>query len=143
MARAEDLFGRLRATFEQARTDLCRGESLRRARKRIAARDYLSWALSGFDRLRAGPWADRTRTELEATGAPVRRRETSAAPPLTAQELQVAKLAAEGEGNREIATALFLSHKTVEFHIRNLHRKLGTTSRARLVRKLLEHSLMG
>lgn len=143
LARADELFGRLRATFEQARTDLCRGELLRRARQRVAARGHLSRALSVFDRLRAGPWADRTRAELEATGAPARRRETSAAPPLTAQELQVAKLAAEGEGNREIATALFLSRKTVEFHIGNLHRKLGTTSRARLVRKLLEHSLMG
>ena len=88
--------------FERARTELCFGERLRRARRRREAREQLRSAAATFERLAAEPWAARAATELRATGETVRRRDRTADEELTPQELQIALHAAEGESNREI-----------------------------------------
>jgi DNA-binding CsgD family transcriptional regulator len=120
--------------FELARTHLCYGERLRRAGKRIQARDQLRAALELFDRLGARPWSDRAGQELKATGETVRRRESWQAEELTPQELQIALQVAEGKTNKEAGAALFLSPKTVEYHLTHVYRKLDLSSRAELIR---------
>lgn len=121
------------ATFEVARTHLCHGERLRRAGKRTAARRALGLSLETFDRLGAEPWSARARLELRATGATLRRRrDDSDADQLTSHELQVAVIVAGGASNREAAAALFLSPKTIEFHLASIYRKLGVRSRTEL-----------
>ncbi|MFD7319777.1 AAA family ATPase [Streptomyces sp. NPDC059875] len=120
--------------FEQARTRLLYGEWLRRAKRRAAAQEALTVALESFERMPAAAWADRARTELRAVGA------TPAAPAagadlvgrLTAQELRVVRLAATGLSNRDIGARLFLSPRTVGYHLSNAYPKLGVTSRAAL-----------
>jgi DNA-binding CsgD family transcriptional regulator len=119
-------------TFEQARSRLCYGERLRRAKRRKEARIQLRAAISGFDELGATPWAERAHTELSATGETARRRDVSTIYQLTPQELQVAMVLAEGKTTREAAAQLFLSPKTIEFHLRNTYRKLGINSRDEL-----------
>jgi DNA-binding CsgD family transcriptional regulator len=122
--------------FETARTHLAFGERLRRARKRVAARDQLRAALEIFERLDARMWAQRTRAELAATGETVRR---AAAPSplegLTPQEYQVAAAVTRGATNREAAATLFLSTKTVEFHLGNVFRKLQVRTRTQLAHR--------
>jgi DNA-binding CsgD family transcriptional regulator len=122
--------------FAVARTRLCLGERLRRAGRRIDARSELRAALETFDRLEAEPWITRARRELRATGEKVGRRAARTGDELTAQELQVALLVAEGKTNREVGAALFLSPKTVEFHLARVYRKLDLTSRAELIRRV-------
>jgi DNA-binding CsgD family transcriptional regulator len=118
--------------FERARTELLYGEWLRRDRRRTAARAPLRSACETFDDLGATPWADRARAELRATG------ESRADPPpdgrfaLTPQELQVVRLAASGLSNREIGAQLFLSPRTVGYHLHKAFPKLGVASRAQL-----------
>jgi DNA-binding CsgD family transcriptional regulator len=124
--------------FETARTRLAFGTRLRRARRRVAARPQLRAALTTFEELGAAPWADRAATELAATGETVRRRAPSGARTLTPQELQVALLLSEGRTTREVAAALFLSPKTVEYHLRKVYAKLGIRSRAELATHLPE-----
>jgi len=127
-------FEGLPAPFEAARTHLCRGERLRRAGRRADARRALQTAIDAFDVLGAAPWAARGRQELRATGATPRgRREGADRDALTAHELQVARVVASGATNREAAAALFLSPKTVEFHLGHIYRKLGVRSRSELV----------
>ncbi|WP_445149485.1 ATP-binding protein [Baekduia sp. Peel2402] len=118
--------------FEEARTRLCRGEARRRARRRVDARDDLRRALELFDELGAAPWAERARSELEATGETARRRDPSTIDQLTPRELQVALVLAEGATTREAAAKLFLSPKTVDYHLRHVYRKLGISDRAAL-----------
>ncbi|MET0238009.1 MAG: LuxR C-terminal-related transcriptional regulator [Kibdelosporangium sp.] len=123
--------------FEQARTELLYGEWLRRARRRSDARDPLRSALATFERLRAKPWAQRARTELQATGESIAVAQPAAAnmlDRLTPQELQVVRLAADGDSSREIAAALFLSPRTVEHHLYKAYPKLGVGSRRELSR---------
>jgi DNA-binding SARP family transcriptional activator/DNA-binding CsgD family transcriptional regulator len=121
------------APFEIARTHLCHGERLRRGGRRTEARRALGRALDGFDRLGAKPWAARAQMELRATGAtPRRRREGSDPDQLTPHELQVALIVARGASNREAAAALFLSPKTIEFHLAHIYRKLGVRTRTEL-----------
>lgn len=118
--------------FERARTELCLGERLRRSRRRAAALPVLDSAAAAFSRLGARPWADRAQAELAIAGgqrvhdapAPARR--------LTPQELQIALLVARGSSNREVATSLFLSEKTIEAHLTRIYRTLGVRSRGRL-----------
>jgi len=93
-------------------------------------------ALEAFDALGAEPWAERARAELLATGERARRRDPSTLDDLTPQELQVGLLLAEGRTTREAATQLFLSPKTVEYHLRNAYRKLGIHSREELAAAL-------
>ncbi len=118
-------------SFELARTHLAYGTRLRRARRRIEARTSLRAALATFEALGAGPWADQAAAELRATGETARRR-TDALGDLTPQELQIARMLAEGRTTREAAAALFLSPKTIEYHLRHVYLKLGVTSRAEL-----------
>ncbi|SNT64215.1 regulatory protein, luxR family [Streptosporangium subroseum] len=120
--------------YEQARTQLAYGEWLRRARRRADARAQLRGALEVFDRLGSELWAERARAELRATGdvpaAP--RRADDPLSVLTPQERQVVRLAANGASNRDIAAQLFLSPRTVGYHLYKAFPKLGITSRAQL-----------
>jgi DNA-binding NarL/FixJ family response regulator len=85
-----------------------------------------------FDALGAVAWADRARTELRASGEASRQREPGAIDRLTPQELQIAQMAAQGLSNREIADQLYLSHRTVGFHLYHVFPKLGITSRGQI-----------
>ncbi|MGH3084566.1 MAG: helix-turn-helix domain-containing protein, partial [Gaiellaceae bacterium] len=87
-----------------------------------------------FDGLGAAPWSEQARRELRASGESIPRRDPTAPEKLTPQELQVALQVAEGRTNRDVAAALFLSPKTVEFHLTRVYRKLNIHSRAELVR---------
>ncbi|HEX4213468.1 MAG TPA: AAA family ATPase [Candidatus Dormibacteraeota bacterium] len=119
-------------TFERARTQLAYGERLRRSRRRGVARVQLRAALEAFDRLGAEPWAERARAELQATGETARRRDDSTRLQLTPQELHIALSLAGGRTTRETAARLYLSPKTVEYHLRNIYGKLGVRSRDEL-----------
>jgi DNA-binding CsgD family transcriptional regulator len=118
----------------QARTELAYGEFLRRARRKIEARVQLRAAHDGFQRLGAVAWADRAAAELRATGETARKRDSSTLDDLTPQELQIARLVAEGGRNREVASQLFLSPKTVEYHLRKIFQKLEIASRTELAK---------
>jgi DNA-binding CsgD family transcriptional regulator len=122
--------------FERARTELVRGERLRRARRRTDAREALRSALSTFERLGAVPWMERARTELHASGETLRRPADRPLHELTPQELQVALVVARGATNREAGAALFLSPKTVEAHLGRVYRKLSLRSRTELAHAL-------
>ena len=117
--------------FERARTLLCLGERLRRSRQRGPARQHLRRALETFEQLDATAWAARARAELAATGEPTTRG-TGAVALLTPQELQVALVVGRGASNQEAASALFLSQKTIEYHLSNIYRKMNLHSRAEL-----------
>ena len=126
--------------FEQARTLLCEGEALRRARRPAAARRPLRQALTIFRGLDARPWAARAMTELCATGVRASARSdssTSVLDSLSPQELQVARAVGRGLNNVEAAAALFVSRKTVEAHLTRAYRKLGVRSRTELTHLLL------
>jgi DNA-binding CsgD family transcriptional regulator/tetratricopeptide (TPR) repeat protein len=120
--------------LDRARIQLHYGEHLRRAKRRIDAREQLRAAFEGFDRLGAAPWADRARRELRATGETARKRDISPLAQLTPQELQVARLVADGATNKAVAAQLFVSPKTVEYHLRKVFDKLGIASRGELIR---------
>jgi DNA-binding CsgD family transcriptional regulator len=121
------------APFELARTQLAYGEYLRAVDRREEAREPLRAALEGFERIDALPFAERARRELRAAGAVTRAAAADGAE-LTAHELRVAQLVAQGLTNREAAAALFVSAKTVEHHLRSVFRKLGVKRRAELAR---------
>jgi DNA-binding CsgD family transcriptional regulator len=118
--------------YEAARTRLAYGERLRRARNRVLAREQLRSAVATFERLDARPWADRARNELAATGETLRRRDPATIDELTPQELQIAMLLAGGKTTRETAAALFLSPKTIEYHLRHVYQELDIHSREEL-----------
>ncbi len=118
--------------FDRARTELLYGEWLRRNRRRIDARVHLRSALDAFEQLRVTPWADRARAELRASGETARRRDPSTRDELTPQELHIAGLAAGGLTNPEIGAQLFLSPRTIDYHLRKVFAKLGIASRAEL-----------
>lgn len=123
---------RTRDVFERARTQLAYGMRLRRAARRVDARPLLRDALGTFETLGAVVWAASARAELGATGERVPAREGAGADALTPQELQVCLLLAEGRTTREAAAALFLSPKTVEYHLRKVYTRLGIHSREEL-----------
>ena len=108
-------------------------EALVRAGSAEAAAQ-LREALGVFEHLEAVPWAERGRSELRATGERVRARGPATSEELTPQELQVAMLVAEGKTNREVGAQLFLSPKTIEWHLGHVYPKLGIRSRAELAR---------
>lgn len=118
--------------FEMARSELALGSFLRRHRRRVDARGHLRAALGFFDDLDATPWTDRAQTELRASGESARRRDPSTARDLTPQEIQVAVFVAQGMTNREVAAQLFLSPRTIDYHLRSIFNKLGITSRTEL-----------
>jgi DNA-binding CsgD family transcriptional regulator len=117
---------------EQARAHLLFGESLRREGRRIDAREHLQTAHDMFIAIGMDAFAERVRRELMATGATVRARTQEARDDLTAQEAQIARLAQEGHSNPEIASQLFLSSRTVEWHLHKVFAKLGIKSRREL-----------
>ncbi len=119
--------------FESARTQLCFGERLRRARRRVEARGHLGDALETFRSIGAQPWSERAACELRATSCTARRREDpSTIDDLTPQEAHATRLLAEGATVREAAGQMFLSPKTVEAHLGRAYRKLGVHNRAQL-----------
>jgi len=120
--------------LQRARTELLYGEWLRRERRRVKARGHLRGALELFRTLGAVPWAERTEAELRATGETARKRDVSAVEQLTSQERQIAGLVTEGLTNKEIAAQLFLSPRTVDYHLRKVFTKLGIASRTELIR---------
>ncbi|HEX4221734.1 MAG TPA: AAA family ATPase [Pseudonocardiaceae bacterium] len=124
--------GVARWPFDLARVRLAYGQRLRRARASAESRVPLAAALSTFELLNARPWADRTRDELRAAGIAVPGPATSTAELLTPQELAIARLAASGLTNKQVAEQVFLSHRTVGAHLGQIFRKLGIASRAAL-----------
>ena len=142
LGRSAATFARLGVRLEEARSRLCHGERLRRAGRRVQARDQLRAALALFERMRCEPWIERTESELRASGETLRARGPGRPiDELTPQELQVATLAAAGLSNKEAAARLFLSVKTIEAHLHRTYRKLGVRSRAELAPLLAERDL--
>ena len=139
-ARADEYFTDALAQAEavpimsRGRTELLYGEWLRRERRRQDARPHLRTALELFRQLGATRWEERAAAELRATGETTRKRDSSTLDELTPQERQIAGLVADGKTNREIATQLFLSPRTIDYHLRKVFSKLGITSRTELVR---------
>jgi DNA-binding CsgD family transcriptional regulator len=131
--RALTLHTRTVDDFEAARTRLAYGESLRRRRRRRDARAQLSPALAAFELLGAEGRAEQAAVELAAAGETVRRRGAGPITALTPQERQIAQLLAGGQTTRQAAAQLFLSPKTVEYHLRHVYTKLGVRSRVELV----------
>jgi class 3 adenylate cyclase/tetratricopeptide (TPR) repeat protein len=115
--------------FERARTHLYYGERLRRTRQRVNARRQLRAALRAFDQLGAAPWSERALAELRASGETAQVRDDRYRQQLTPQELQVALTLAEGATTREAAARLYLSPKTVEYHLRHVYDKLEIRTR--------------
>jgi DNA-binding CsgD family transcriptional regulator/tetratricopeptide (TPR) repeat protein len=118
--------------FETARTNLAYGARLRRARRRVDARERLQDAYQAFARLGAQPWAETAADELAATGITVAPRGATGLDLLTPRERQIVQLLVDGRTTREAAGALFLSPKTVEYHLRHVYTKLGITNRREL-----------
>ncbi|MGI5290077.1 LuxR C-terminal-related transcriptional regulator [Nonomuraea polychroma] len=125
--------------FERARLQLTYGGWLRRQRQAAESRPLLRAAAAAFDALGATPWADRARAELRATGES-RRKPIDAIDALTPQEQQIARLAADGLSNREIAERLFLSPRTVTTHLYRIYPKVGVKSRSELAAMMAERS---
>jgi DNA-binding CsgD family transcriptional regulator len=125
-----------RLQLDLARSHLLYGEWLRRERRRVDARLELRVAHEMFADFGMDAFAERARTELEATGEHARKRTVDTLEQLTPQEAQVSRLAALGNTNREIAAQLFISPSTVEYHLRKAFRKLDVSSRTQLARRL-------
>jgi DNA-binding CsgD family transcriptional regulator len=129
---AIDLLERAQIALHEARTRLSYGEWLRRVNRRLDARKQLNSAFEMFTKMGANGFAERARRELIATGEKVRKQPVSSGDDLTAQEAQIARLAADGLTNQEIGAQLFISTHTVEWHLRKVFVKLGITSRRQL-----------
>ena len=129
---AIECLSRVSARIELARAHLLYGEWLRRENRRIAARDELRTAHEMFIGMGADVFAERTSRELLATGERVRKRTVETRYELTAQEEQVARLAGDGRTNPEIGAELFISPRTVEWHLHKVYPKLGISSRREL-----------
>jgi DNA-binding CsgD family transcriptional regulator len=124
--------------FERSRMQLMLGSRLRRRKQILEAREPLRAAREGFDSMGAGPWAERARDELRAAGELSRSPAPAVWGALSAQELQVARMAAEGLSNRQIGERLYLSHRTVASHLYRIFPKLGISSRAQLTAMSLD-----
>jgi DNA-binding CsgD family transcriptional regulator len=133
---AIERLGRTRVRAELARTRLLYGEWLRRSHRRIDSRDQLRAAEQMFTAMGAGAFAERARRELAAAGEKARRRTVITPGHLTAREAQIARMARDGMSNPEIGRRLFLSPRTVEYHLGNVFAKLGIASRHEVDRAL-------
>jgi DNA-binding CsgD family transcriptional regulator len=133
---AIERFSRTRLRPELARAHLLYGEWLRREGRRVDAREQLRAAHHLFDAIGMEAFAERARRELLATGEKARKRSPETREELTPQEEQIARLARDGLSNPEIGAQLFVSARTVEWHLRNVFAKLGITSRRQLQTKL-------
>jgi DNA-binding CsgD family transcriptional regulator len=133
---AIDRLGRTRVRVELARAHLLYGEWLRRERRRMDAREQLRTAHEMFSAIGMEAFAERAARELLATGETARKRRFDTSSQLTAQEAQVARLARDGLSNPEIGARLFISRRTVQYHLRKVFTKLDITSRGQLNRVL-------
>jgi DNA-binding CsgD family transcriptional regulator len=133
---AVDRLGRTRIVVHLARAHLIYGEWLRRENRRRDAREQLRAAYDMFHRMGAEAFAERARRELIATGETARPRTVAASNDLTPQETQIARLAVEGRSNPEIGSELFISPRTVEYHLSKVYTKLGVSSRRELRRSM-------
>lgn len=136
---AIERFERGRATLHLPRTQLVYGEWLRRENRRVDAREQLRSAHEAFSECAAGAFAERARRELLATGESARERTDDTRDLLTPQEAQIARLARDGFSNPEIGAQLFISPRTVQYHLRKVFRKLDITSRNHLGRVPFGH----
>jgi ATP/maltotriose-dependent transcriptional regulator MalT len=131
-----DRLGRTRVRVELARAHLLYGEWLRRERRRVDAREQLRTAHEMLDAMGIEAFAERAARELLATGETARKRTIGTRDELTAQEAQIARLARDGLSNPEIGTRLFISPRTVKYHLRKVFIKLDISSRTELDRVL-------
>ena len=120
--------------YDAARAELAYGEHLRRAGRRVDAREHLKRALDTFRDLAADPLAERAAAELRASGETARRRDPSTLVQLTPTELRIAQLVSQGMSNKDVAELCWISPRTVAFHLRNVFTKTGVTSRGELAR---------
>jgi DNA-binding CsgD family transcriptional regulator len=118
--------------YDQARTELAYGEWLRRSQRRVDARPHLRQALEAFRDMRADTLGDRATQELRASGETARKRDPSTLVDLTPMELKVAQLVSSGLSNKDVAAQIWVSPRTVAFHLRNVFTKTGVTSRGEL-----------
>ena len=128
--------GRTRVRAQLARAHLLYGEWLRRERRRVEAREQLRTAHQMLEAMGIEAFAERARRELQATGETARKRTVEPSVELTAQEAQVARLARDGLSNPEIGARLFISARTVQYHLGKVFTKLGISSRSQLDRVL-------
>jgi len=124
--------------LDLARTRLVYGEWLRRARRNVEAREQLRTAHSLFSDSGMEGFAERARVELRATGEHARVRSVATSNDLTPQEAQISQLVAGGATNNEIAGQLFITQRTVAYHLHKVFRKLDVKSRTQLARHVLE-----
>ena len=127
-----------RRSYDLARVQLSYGEWLRRSQRRVDARGHLRRALETFTDLRAAALVERATAELRASGETARTRDVSTLVKLTPMELEVAKLVASGLSNKDVAARIWVSPRTVAFHLRNVFAKAGVTSRGELAQLELE-----
>jgi DNA-binding CsgD family transcriptional regulator len=133
---AIERLARTRVRVELARAHLVYGEWLRRERRRLDARGQLRLAHQLFTELGMEAFAERARVELEATGEHARKRTPETMDQLTPQELQIAQMACDGLSNPEIGARLFISPRTVKYHLQKVFTKLEISSRSELGRVL-------
>jgi DNA-binding NarL/FixJ family response regulator len=133
---AIERFARTRVRVELARTQLLYGEWLRRERRRLDARVHLRHAHELFTEFGMHAFAERARVELEATGEHAHKRTATTIDQLTPQELQIAQMARDGLSNPEIGARLFISRRTVKYHLQKVFTKLEISSRTELERVL-------
>jgi DNA-binding CsgD family transcriptional regulator len=133
---AIDRLGRCRVALELARAHLLYGEWLRRRARRVDAREQLRTARGTFLEMGAGAFAQRAMRELLATGETARKRTLDTRDELTPHEARIARMARDGASNQDIATQLFVSRKTVEYHLHKVFSKLGISTRQQLERAL-------
>ena len=129
---ALDHHARAGRPYDAARTHLGYGEWLRRAQRRVDAREHLRHALETFTDLRAAPLVERATAELRASGETARKRDPSTLVQLTPMELKVAQLVSSGLSNKDVAAQIWVSPRTVAFHLRNVFAKAGVSSRGEL-----------
>jgi ATP/maltotriose-dependent transcriptional regulator MalT len=133
LTRAADAFRELRLPLAEARARLSLGELQRRDRQPRAAREHLRVALEGFSALGVTVWADRAAAELRASGESAQAPESNGLESLTPQELQIVRFVSQGSSNRDVAAKLFISPRTVEYHLYKVYPKLGISSRTQLI----------